>query len=118
MCPSRIVRQGVEPWHQYVTIRSLENRIAVVAPNVYSPPWFTGYSMIVRLKEDAKMKISHPRMHVFKDRREGEIVEDIDLALHTVLRQKRLTDRPPETTGLNWAILAVSKNQEGVSVPD
>jgi omega-amidase len=97
MCPSRIVRQGVEPWHQYVTIRSLENRIAVVAPNVYSPPLFTGYSMIVSLKEDPKMKISHPRTHVFKERREGIIIEDIDLALHSRLRKERFADRRPET---------------------
>jgi omega-amidase len=97
MCPSRIVRQGVEPWHQYVTIRSLENRIAVVAPNVYSPPLFTGYSMIVSLKEDPKMKISHPKMHVFKERREGIIIEDIDLALHSRLRKERFADRRPET---------------------
>jgi omega-amidase len=97
MCPSRIVRQGVEPWHQYVTIRSLENRIAVVAPNVYSPPLFTGYSMIVSLREDPKMRISHPRMHVFKERREGIIVEDIDLALHARLRKERFADRRPGT---------------------
>ena len=97
MCPSRIVRQGVEPWHQYVTIRSLENRIAVVAPNVYSPPLFTGESMIVSLKEDPKMKISHPRMRVFKAQREGIIVEDIDLDLHARLRKERFADRRPET---------------------
>jgi len=97
MCPSRIVRQGIEPWHQYVTIRSLENRIAVVAPNVYSPPLFTGHSIIVSLKEDPKMKISHPRMNVFKERREGMIIEDIDLALHARLRKERLADRRPET---------------------
>ena len=97
MCPSRIVRQGVEPWHQYVTIRSLENRIAVVAPNVYSPPLFTGQSVIVSLKEDPKMKISHPRMRVFKAQREGIIVEDIDLDLHARLRKERFADRRPET---------------------
>jgi predicted amidohydrolase len=97
MCPSRIVRQGVEPWHQYVTIRSLENRIAVVAPNVYSPPLFTGHSLIVSLKEDPKMRISHPRIHVLKNQREGIIVEDIDLALHARLRKERFADRRPET---------------------
>jgi predicted amidohydrolase len=97
MCPSRIVRQGVEPWHQYVTIRSLENRIAVVAPNVYSPPLFTGHSLIVSLKEDPKMSISHPRMQVLKNQREGIIVEDIDLALHARLRKERFADRRPET---------------------
>ena len=97
MCPSRIVRQGIEPWHQYVTIRCLENRIAIVAPNVYSPPLFTGYSMIVSLKEDPKMRISHPRTRVLREQREGIIIEDIDLALHARLRKDRFADRRPET---------------------
>ena len=97
MCPSRIVRPGVEPWHQYVTIRSLENRIAVVAPNVYAPRWFTGHSLIVSLKEDAKMKISYPKVRVFSEPNEGLVVEDIDLALHSRLRRERFADRRPET---------------------
>jgi predicted amidohydrolase len=101
MCPSRIVKQGIEPWRQYVTIRSLENRIAVVAPNVYSPPLFTGHSMIVSLTEDPKMKISHPRTHELKDRREGIIIEDIDLTLHARLRKERFADRRPETYAWN-----------------
>jgi predicted amidohydrolase len=97
MCPSRIVRQGVEPWHQYVTMRSLENRIAVVAPNVYSPPLFTGYSIIVSLKEDPKMRISYPKPRIFNGKSEGMIIEDIDLALHAELRKERFADRRPET---------------------
>ena len=97
MCPSRIVRQGVEPWHQYVTIRSLENRIAIVAPNVYSPPLFTGHSMIVSLKEDPKMNISHPKLRILTERRGGIIFEDIDLALHARLRKARFADRRPDT---------------------
>jgi omega-amidase len=97
MCPSRIVRQGVEPWHQYVTVRSLENRIAIVAPNVYSPPLFTGHSIIVSLKEDPKMRISHPRTRMLKEQREGIIIEEIDLALHARLRKDRFSDRRPET---------------------
>jgi predicted amidohydrolase len=97
LCPSRIVRPGVDPWHRYVTIRSLENRIAIVAPNVYSPPWFTGQSAIVSLREDPKMKISHPKIRIFKEPREGMILEDIDLALHSRLRKERFADRRPET---------------------
>ena len=97
MCPSRIVRQGVEPWHQYVTMRSLENRIAVVAPNVYAPKWFIGQSLIVSLKENPRMKISYPKLHVFKEPRQGMILEDIDVALHARLRKERFADRRPET---------------------
>ena len=97
MCPSRIVRPGVEPWHQYVTMRSLENRIPVVAPNVYAPKWFTGQSLIVSLKEDPKTKISYPVNSVFKEAREGIVIQDIDLALHSQLRRERFADRRPTT---------------------
>lgn len=97
MCPSRIVRQGVEPWHQYVIMRSLENRIAVVAPNVYSPPLFTGHSLIVSLREDPRTKISYPKTRIFERKGEGIIVEEIDLALHARLRRERFADRRPET---------------------
>jgi omega-amidase len=97
MCPSRIVKPGVAPWHQYVTMRSLENRISVVAPNVYAPRWFTGHSLIVSLRENAKLKISLPKMRVFNEPRAGIIVEDIDLALHARLRKERFADRRPET---------------------
>jgi len=36
-------------------------------------------------------------MNVFKEQREGVIVEDIDLALHARLRKERFADRRPET---------------------
>ena len=32
--PSKINKKGIEPWHMYVQVRALENRIAVAAPNV------------------------------------------------------------------------------------
>src|SRR2546430_6882479 len=61
LCPSRIVKPGITPWQQYVTVRCLENRMPIVAPNVYAPPWFDGHSMIISLRENHTTKISHPR---------------------------------------------------------
>ena len=97
LCPSRIVKPGVTPWHQYVTVRCLENRMPIVAPNVYAPPWFTGHSMIISLREDPRTKISHPRISTITREVEGVVMQRIDLALHNRLRKQRFADRRPET---------------------
>lgn len=97
LCPSRIVKPGVTPWHEYVTVRCLENRIPIVAPNVYAPPWFTGHSMIISLREDPRTKISHPNVSTIERESEGIILQKIDLALHDRLRKERFADRRPET---------------------
>ncbi len=96
-CPSRIVRPGVTPWRQYLTVRCLENRIPIVAPNVYSPPWFTGHTSILSLKEDPRTKISHPQIASLSGRGEGVVIEEIDLQLHNRLRRERFADRQPAT---------------------
>ena len=46
--PSRIVTVGIEPWHLYVSARSLENRLPLVAPNVWIDPLFRGGSVIAK----------------------------------------------------------------------
>ncbi len=97
LCPSRIVRPGVTPWRQYLTVRSLENRIPIVAPNVYSPPWFVGYSSILSLKEDSRTKISHPQLASMPRQREGIVMQEIDLQFHNRLRRERFADRRPNT---------------------
>jgi omega-amidase len=97
LCPSRIVKLGVTPWQQYATVRCLENRIPLVAPNVYSPPWFTGHSMIISLRENPRTKISYPRISSISQEREGIVTQKIDLALHNHLRKNRFADRMPRT---------------------
>jgi len=97
LCPSRIVKTGIVPWSQYVTVRCLENRMPIVAPNVYSLPWFTGHSMIISLREDHRTKISHPKIATTSREGEAIIFQDIDLALHNRLRKERFADRRPST---------------------
>jgi omega-amidase len=97
LCPSRIVKPGVTPWQQYVTVRCLENRMPIVAPNVYAPPLFTGHSMIISLREDARTRISHPRIATISREGEGIVTQEIDLSLHNRLRRERFADRRPET---------------------
>jgi len=97
LCPSRIVKPGIAPWQQYVTVRCLENRMPIVAPNVYAPPWFTGHSTIISLHEDPRTKISHPRIASVARKGEGIVIQEIDLSLHNRLRRERFADRRPET---------------------
>src|SRR3989449_704369 len=97
LCPSRIVKPGIAPWQQYVTVRCLENRIPIVAPNVYAPPWFNGHSMIISLREDPRTKISFPKIASISRMGEGIAIQEIDLSLHNRLRRERFADRRPET---------------------
>lgn len=49
--PSRIVRRGIKPWHMYVQVRALENRVPILAANVQNRH-FGGNSVIVDLSEN------------------------------------------------------------------
>src|SRR5206468_11254699 len=97
LCPSRREKPGIAPWQQYVTVRCLENRMPSVAPTGYAPPWFTGQSMIISLREDPRTRISHPRIGSVSKKGEGMIMEEIDLSLHNRLRKERFADRRPGT---------------------
>ncbi len=54
--PSRIVRRGISPWHMYVQVRALENRIPVLAANVQNTR-FGGNSVIVDLVDNNNVMI-------------------------------------------------------------
>jgi hypothetical protein len=69
----------------------------IVAPNVYSPPWFDGHSMIISLREEPRTKISFPKISSVSRMGEGIAIQAIDLALHNRLRRERFADRRPET---------------------
>lgn len=97
LCPSRIIKPGTQHWQQYLTARSLENRIPIIAPNVYAPPLFTGHTTIVTLRQDPRWKIAHPKLKTFNRQSEGILLETIDLRQHNRLRKQRFADRRPET---------------------
>jgi len=97
LCPSRIIREGITPWQQYLIVRSLENRLPIVAPNVYAPPYFTGQSTIVSLVEDPRRKIAYTRLLTNNRSGEAIVIDDFDLELHNRLRKDRFADRRPDT---------------------
>ncbi len=51
--PSRIRREGVDPWHVYLRARALENRVQVVGCNVVLGSAFNGRSLAVDLTFNA-----------------------------------------------------------------
>ena len=95
LIPSRIVTMGVEPWHLYLKVRALENRIPIIAPNVVEPPLFNGHSLIVELDFDSKTEIVYPKT-AEASTHEQVLTYDIDLRLSKKLREKRLAERRPK----------------------
>ncbi len=93
--PSRIVKQGVDPWHLYLKVRALENRVQIVAPNVVEPPLFNGHSLVVDLDYNSKSDIVYPKP-IEGSSREQVITYDLNLKATRELRRKRLAERRPE----------------------
>jgi predicted amidohydrolase len=88
--PSRIRKEGIEPWHMYVQVRALENRIPAVAPNACSRI-FGGKSIAVDFSYDRKSNIALPKQ-ALASVNEQILVMDIDLEHVKIMRQKRLED--------------------------
>lgn len=86
--PSRIVKEGIDPWKMYVQVRSLENRIPIVAPNVIDMK-FGGNSLIIELQK--KEKIVKTKLTELY----GESSESIDIIFsnYKEIRKHRLEDR-------------------------
>jgi predicted amidohydrolase len=96
-CPSLIVKSGVKPWLDYLTVRCLENRMPVIAPNLYFPPYTDGHSTILTLEENARTHISYPKLNSLNRHVEGMVFSQIDLGFHNRLRKERFADRRPGT---------------------
>ena len=85
--PSRIVRRGITPWHMYVQVRALENRIPIFAANVENHK-FGGNSIIIDLTE--KNKVITTKM--FKLNGECERNKEIMLDKYEEDRKIRFSD--------------------------
>ena len=88
--PSKINKKGIEPWHMYVQVRALENRIAVAAPNVCDD-LYGGKSLLVGFDYDKKTDIAVPK-RVVGSTNEQALGLDIDLDLVRKIRGARLRD--------------------------
>ncbi|MEM0367001.1 MAG: carbon-nitrogen hydrolase family protein [Candidatus Nitrosocaldus sp.] len=88
--PSKIVNEGIEPWHIYVKARALENRVPVVAPNLCSKE-YGGMSIIVDLAYNESLDIVLPYV-VTASAGEHVLISDIDLELSRRVRRLRMTE--------------------------
>jgi predicted amidohydrolase len=85
--PSRIVKRGIIPWHMYVQVRALENRIPILAANVQNNR-FGGSSLIVSLRERDKVMI--PSILTLKG--ESAKALEFDLSKYKKSRKGRFSD--------------------------
>lgn len=98
--PSRITSEGLDPWLLYLKTRALENRIPIIAPNIFSPPRYPGGSTIIDLKQATHgTPVILPEIVASADAGEKVIVAEINIDQARQLRQKRLAERIPEAYG-------------------
>jgi predicted amidohydrolase len=86
--PSRIVKEGIEPWKMYVQVRSLENRIPIIAPNVEDVK-FGGSSLVVELTKEEKIV----KTKVTELKGEHEESVNIRFSNYETIRNQRIEDR-------------------------
>ena len=86
--PSKILKEGVNPWHMYLQVRALENRIPVIAANVCGS-LFGGRSMVVDFSYNKKTEIALPKVKTGSSVREQLIIANIDLKKSRQIREKR-----------------------------
>jgi predicted amidohydrolase len=95
--PSRIISEGLDPWLLYLRTRALENRIPVIAPNVFDPPRHPGGSVIIDLEESSITPVVLAKVVASAGTGETIIGAEINIDRARRLRSKRLSERVPAT---------------------
>jgi predicted amidohydrolase len=93
--PSRIGHAALDPWILYLRTRALENRIPIIAPNVFRPPRYIGGTVIVDLIPQGDGKVVLPKIVASAGSGEKIIVADVDVERARELRRERFLDRNP-----------------------
>jgi omega-amidase len=93
--PSKIRYEGIRPWHMYVQVRALENRIPIAAPNVCddssSNGIYRGKSIFVDFDYDYKTDIAVPKIRVGSSINNQILIVNLDLNHSRKLRKKRFS---------------------------
>lgn len=98
--PSRISSEGLDPWLLYLKTRALENRIPIIAPNIFAPPRFPGGSVIIDLKQNTYTNpIVLPDIVASAGSGRKVIVANINVEQARKLRAERLSERMPQAYG-------------------
>ncbi len=94
--PSKIRYEGIKPWHMYVQVRALENRIPIAAPNVCndssSDNIYKGKSIFVDFDYHDKTDITVPKLRLGSSKADQVIITDVDLNSTRKLHKKRFQD--------------------------
>jgi omega-amidase len=94
--PSKIRYEGIKPWHMYVQVRALENRIPIAAPNVCddsgSNGIYRGKSILVDFDYDYKTDIAVPKLRLGSSVNDQILIMSIDLNRTRKLHKKRFED--------------------------
>jgi omega-amidase len=99
--PSKIRYEGIKPWHMYVQVRALENRIPIAAPNVCGiDNIYKGKSILVDFDYDNKTDIAIPKLRVGSSVKEQILIMDIDLKYAKKIRKKRFGELRNDFHGL------------------
>ena len=100
--PSKIRYEGIKPWHMYVQVRALENRIPIAAPNVCDSgnSVYKGKSIFVDFDYDYKTDIAVPKLRFGSSVNDQILIMDIDLNRTRKLHKKRFEDFRSNLYGL------------------
>ena len=92
--PSKIRHEGIKPWHMYVQVRALENRIPIAPPNVCdsSNSIYKGKSIFVDFDYNYKTDIAVPKITFGSSVNYQILIMDIDLNRTRKLHKKRFED--------------------------
>jgi predicted amidohydrolase len=97
--PSRIALEGLDPWILYLRTRALENRIPVVAPNIFDSPRYVGGSVIIDLEVNPASRVVVPKIVASAGSGEKVIIADVDIEKARELRKERLSERRTSAYG-------------------
>ncbi|MEM3350039.1 MAG: carbon-nitrogen hydrolase family protein [Saccharolobus sp.] len=91
LVPSKVKSVGLQIWREFLRIRSLENRIAIVNSNSYNPPDFPGGSTVI-VPEQSDSGIVIPRIVEELENEENYMIASIDPLNYIYLRDNRLKE--------------------------
>ena len=90
--PSKITNTGIKPWHMYIQVRALENRVPIAAANVCDHTMsHNGKSISVDFKYESRSDIAVPKLTIGSTHQQTLAV-DIDLKLAKKIRKRRFKD--------------------------
>ena len=93
--PSRIGAAALDPWVLYLRTRSMENRIPIIAPNVFRPPRYIGGSVVVDLDRQRDTNVVLPKVVASAKSGEQLILANVNVEQARELRKERFLDRRP-----------------------